>query len=176
MVLKFVHNQTLSFDGLSHTKIQIYGGKWPPPQDVFHDPLFTLFAQSLFVKEGKSVQSTASKCTVDINTSVNCQAKNILYCISCDKCSLQYIGESERTLKERFSEHKGYVVNNMRTKATGDHYNQKGHKVSDMKITIIEKIFSSDPAVRKEREKFFINRFNTKYKGLNKITWHCQLQ
>ena len=123
-----------------------------------------------FVKEGKSVQSTSSKCTVDINTSVNCQTKNILYCISCDKCSLQYIGESERTLKERFSEHKGYVVNNMRNKATGEHYNQKGHKVSDMKITIIEKIFSSDPAVRKEREKFFINKFNTKYKGLNKIT------
>ena len=123
-----------------------------------------------FVREGKSVQSTSSKCTVDINTSVNCQTKNILNCISCDKCSLQYIGESERTLKERFSEHKGYVVNNMRNKATGEHYSQKGHKVSDMKITIIEKIFSSDPAVRKEREKFFINKFNTKYKGLNKIT------
>ena len=78
--------------------------------------------------------------------------------------SLQYIGESERTLKERFSEHKGYVVNNMRNKATGEHYNQKGHKVSDMKITIIEKIYSSDPAVRKEREKYFINKFNTKHK------------
>ena len=123
-----------------------------------------------FVKEGKSVQSTFSKCTVDINTSVNCQTRNILYCISCEKCSLQYIGESERSLKERFSEHRGYVVNNLKNKATGEHYNKKGHKVSDMKITIIEKIFSLDPAVRKEREKFYINKFNTKYKGLNKIT------
>ena len=58
----------------------------------------------------------------------------------------------------------------MKNKATGEHYNKKGHKVSDMKITIIEKIFSLDPAVRKEREKFYINKFNTKYKGLNKIT------
>ena len=120
-----------------------------------------------FVRESKTVQSTASKCTVDINRPVNCQTRNILYCITCTKCSF---GESERTLKERFSEHKGYVVNNKLTKATGEHFNQKGHKVSDMSVTILEKIFSSDPAVRKEREKYFIAKMNTRYKGLNKIT------
>ena len=43
-----------------------------------------------FIKEGKSVQSTSSKCTVVINRPVNCQTKNILYCITCEKCSLQY--------------------------------------------------------------------------------------
>ena len=83
---------------------------------------------------------------------------------------MQYIGESERTLRDRFSEHKGYVVNSKLTKATGEHFNLKGHKVSDMRITILEKIFSSDPAVRKEREKYYISKMNTKYKGLNKIT------
>ena len=36
-----------------------------------------------FVKEGKTVKSTATKCTVDINRPVNCQTKNILYCITC---------------------------------------------------------------------------------------------
>ena len=83
---------------------------------------------------------------------------------------MQYVGESERTLKERFSEHKGYVVNNKLSKATGEHFNQKGHKVSDMTVTVLEKIFSSDPAVRKEREKYFITKMNTCYRGLNKIT------
>ena len=111
-----------------------------------------------FVKEGKIIQATSSKYTVDINRPVNCQTKNILYCITCEKCSLQYIGESERTLKDRFSEHKGYVVNRMMKKATGEHFNSKGHKVSDMKISILEKIFSPDPVffvhfVDEEREK-----------------------
>ena len=78
-----------------------------------------------FVRESKTVQSTASKCTVEINRPVNCQTRNILYCITCTKYSLQYIGESERSLKDRFSEHKGYVVNNKLTKATGEHFNQK---------------------------------------------------
>ena len=64
----------------------------------------------------------------------------------------------------------GYVVNSMMKKATGEHFNKKGHKVSDIKISILEKMFSTDPAIRKEREKFFNNKMNTKYKGSNKIT------
>ena len=70
----------------------------------------------------------------------------------------------------RFSEHKGYALNQRVNKATGEHFSQKGHKVSDMRVTVLEKIFSSDTAVRKEREKMFINKMNSKYKGLNKIT------
>ena len=54
--------------------------------------------------------------------------------------------------------------------STGEHFSQQGHKISDMKVTVIEKIFSSDPAIRKEREKFYIMKMNTKYKGLNKIS------
>ena len=50
-------------------------------------------------------------------------------------------------LKERFAEHKGYVNNCNRTKTTGDHFNGKGHSVSDM----------------------YIQKFNTRYKGLNRI-------
>ena len=83
---------------------------------------------------------------------------------------MQYIGESERSLQERFSEHKSYAVNKKVNKATGEHFNQKGHKVSDMRVSIIEKTFSSDAAVRKEREKYFIMKIYTKYKGLNRIT------
>ena len=123
-----------------------------------------------FVKEGRSVRSTASKLIVDINKPVNCQSKNILYCITCDKCLIQYIGETERTLQERFSEHKGNAVNMKTSKATGEHFSQKTHKVSDMKVSILEKISSTDPAVRKERGKHFISKMNTKYKGVNKIT------
>ena len=123
-----------------------------------------------FVTEGKFVKSTASNNIIEINKQVNCQTRNILYCITCTRCSVQYIGETERSLQDRFSEHKGYASNRKTNKTTGEHYSQKGHQVSDMRVTIIEKIFSSDPAIRKEREKYFIGRMNTKHKGLNKIT------
>ena len=71
--------------------------------------------------------------------------------------------------KERFSKHRTYVNTNNKTKSTGLHFNSKGHSVSDMEITIIEKVFSSDPRFRKQREKLYIQKFNTRYRGLNRL-------
>ena len=73
--------------------------------------------------------------------------------LGCKWCPQQYIWESERSLKERFSEHEGYVSNQISTKATGAHFNEKGHSVSDMEITILEKVFSDNPQFREQREK-----------------------
>ena len=121
-----------------------------------------------FIDACSNVKSTSNNFTSDINTSVNCKSKNIIYCITCIKCRMQYVGESERSLQDRFSEHLGYVKNKHLTKATGGHYNLPGHTVSDMRVTIVEKIHSSDPLIRKQREELFIQKLNTKYKGLNK--------
>ena len=55
-------------------------------------------------------------------------------------------------------------------KATGEHFNLPGHKMADMEVSILEKIHSKDPQYRKAREKMWIERFNTKYKGLNRKT------
>ena len=38
-----------------------------------------------------------------------------------------------------------------------------------MGITIIKKLFTEDPQFRKEREKMYIKKFNTRYRGLNKM-------
>ena len=122
-----------------------------------------------YIKEGKVVQATATKHKIDINSSVDCSAKNVIYLLGCSKCPQQYIGETERMLKERFAEHKGYVISNNQTKATGVHFNQRGHNVSNMQVTVIEKVFNQDPHFRKQRERMHIQKFNTKYKGLNRI-------
>ena len=121
-----------------------------------------------FVQPCKNIKATSNNKTVDINASVNCKSRNIIYCITCQKCRLQYIGESERSIHERLSEHKAYVANKQLSKATGAHFNLPGHSVSEMKVSILEKVHSLDPLVRKEREELFIRKFNTKYKGLNK--------
>ena len=70
--------------------------------------------------------------------------------------------------KERFSEHKGYVVNNYLNKATGYHFNQMGHSVSDTSVSILEKVNNRDARLRKERETFFMNKMNPRYKGMNR--------
>ena len=104
----------------------------------------------------------------EIEQEVDCQTKNVIYCITCKKCKMQYIGETGRVAKERFKEHISYVENKQLEKATGEHFNLRGHSVSDMEFAVLEKVFSQDPGVRKERESLYIKNFNTKYKGINK--------
>ena len=52
--------------------------------------------------------------------------------------------------------------------ATGEHFNSIGHKLADMKITVLEKVKYEDEFYRLEREHYFIRKLNTYYKGLNK--------
>ena len=65
-----------------------------------------------YVSEGKAVKSFASKTTVAINISATCESNNVVYCISCKKCKVQYIGKTERELKLRIAEHRGTSWNN----------------------------------------------------------------
>ena len=46
----------------------------------------------------------------------------------------------------------------------------KGHQISDMEISIIEKLHNKSDMFRKQREKMFIEKFNTKYRGMNQKT------
>ena len=109
----------------------------------------------------------------EITSHLTCQSSNVVYIITCTKCNLQYVGETDRTLKERFSEHKGYVRTKKVSQTTGAHFNLPGHSIDDMRIMAIEKIFdrgphNRGPQYRKEMEKENIANFNTYHRGLNK--------
>ena len=89
--------------------------------------------------------------------------------IECGKCFQRYIGETERMFKDRIYEHLGYVRNCDMDKITGEHFNKSGHKISDMKFSILEKVKKNDVHYRKERESQLINKFNTYNAGMNKM-------
>ena len=69
-------------------------------------------------------------------------------------------------MHERLSQHRGYVTRNTND-ATGRHLNSPGHSLSNMNITVLERVKSRDPIYRKEREKYHIRKFNTFYMGMN---------
>ena len=122
-----------------------------------------------YVNEGKSIQS--DNFTWFIRKNLNCQSKNVIYMIECnlDKCKQRYIGESERRLTLRISEHLGYIRNKIYSKNTGFHFNQPGHSEANLTVTILEKVKKLDTAYRKEREHTLIRKFNTFYKGMNRM-------
>ena len=94
----------------------------------------------------------------------------MIYLLECDKtnCKEKYIGETERNFKERVKEHIGYTRTKKLNQPSGYHFNLPGHSIHNMKFTIVEKVKSSDPIYRKEREKDFINKFDTFHSGMNR--------
>ena len=85
-----------------------------------------------------------------------------------DNCEMRYIGETKIILKFRLADHRGYITNQDLSKPTGQHFNTPGHSLADLSITILEKVRSQDHLYRKERERYFIRKFNTFYRGLNR--------
>ena len=88
--------------------------------------------------------------------------------ITCQKCQSKYIGETGRMLKARLSDHRRYINNQVVSVTTGDHFNLPGHSLAHMKIQILEQVKIHSEQYRKERESYFINKFNTHYRGLNR--------
>ena len=70
----------------------------------------------------------------------DCTVQNCIYLVSCLKCSVQYVGKcssgkhGDRQLKHRISEHRGTIVNEKVDKAVGEHFNSRGHQLSDLAI------------------------------------------
>ena len=77
--------------------------------------------------------------------------------------------KTKRPIRTRLANHRGYVVNQHIDQATGAHFSLPGHNVSHMKITILEQEKINNEAYRKQREKYYINKFNTLYQGLNRL-------
>ena len=105
---------------------------------------------------------------VQLQQNFNCHTKNVVYMLQCKKCRQQYIGQTKKTLGDRFANHRGYVNNKNLDKATGAHFNLPGHSVSDMTISVIEKVRRTDGNYREERESMHIRDFRAKHSGLNR--------
>ena len=56
----------------------------------------------------------------------------------------------------------------VRSQPTGLHFNLPGHSLANLTITVLEQAKRNSEEYRKEREKYFIRKFNTFYKGMNR--------
>ena len=65
-------------------------------------------------------------------------------------------------------EHRDYPKRAQLTEPTGEHFNRRGHAVSDLKGQVLEKVRSKDPFVLCARESMLIKKFDTFRHGLNK--------
>ena len=123
-----------------------------------------------YIKEGKTININGK--VWNINQKLNCKSFNVVYALKCKKenCGKTYIGETKRYLKSRLDDHRGYIVNSLTSKATGEHFTQPGHSLADLQVTVLEQVKKNNTLYRKEREEYFIRKFNTFHNGINKKT------
>ena len=124
-----------------------------------------------FVTKTKTVKATATGKTVHINAEVNCKVKGFyVYNIKCSKpkCGMDYVGISTRPYSRRMQEHLGYIRNKNLDKATGHHFNQPGHTIAKVQMTILELCHTKDPMVLGVREQHYVKLFNAWHKGMNR--------
>ena len=99
--------------------------------------------------------------TRQIRSHITCNTKNLIYMIQCNRCHLQYIGETKRRLKDRFNEHRRSVdKTNIRSKPTtvAEHFlSHPNHCHTEMQLIPLELIDSSLDSIRKARESFLID-------------------
>ena len=90
--------------------------------------------------------STDSEVHLDFKTAnnylktFNCKTRNVVYCITCEQCKLQYIGQTTRSLDERVREHIGYIRNLHTNQPTGEHVKLPGHELYHLKVNVLEKV------------------------------------
>ena len=61
-----------------------------------------------------------------------------------------------------------WKINKRLDKATGAHFHLPGHSPADLRCTVLEQGKVNSDLYRKEREKYFINKFDTLNEGLNR--------
>ena len=95
-----------------------------------------------WIEPGTVIQSSNTSKKIEINGTFNCKTRNVVYCITCEHCKLQYIGQTTRSLDERVREHIGYIRNLYTNQATGEHFNLSGHELYHLKVSVLEKVWN----------------------------------
>ena len=69
-----------------------------------------------FILEGKNIKTNTNEKWI-LSKEFTCESFNVIYMIECqkDKCKLRYIGQTQRQLKYRLAEHRGYINNHVET-------------------------------------------------------------
>ena len=114
------------------------------------------------------MKAHATTAVTTINAAVDCRDTNYISLINCKKCRMQYVGKSTVEFSTRMGQHRRDVTNLNLHRAVGQHFNLKGHKLSDFECSILEKVHDKDPMVLSVREQYWIRKYNVKYKGINK--------
>ena len=125
--------------------------------------------------DGKITSKTTGREYIS-KTNVSCQSSNLVYCLSCKACGIQYVGQTKRRLMDRFQDHFYKIDKKVLSSDIGQHFNSPGHRgLLDLEMHIVDFIHCAPESEIARRlrygiEKNWIFRLRTLIpEGLNLI-------
>lgn len=165
----------------SQETISLYKERWPtnlakvmvriciPLKSIRNSQPGCTFCGSLTCSLCTYIESTATFSSKDknkiysISGSFTCNARYVIYLITCRKCKKQYVGQTRQVMRKRFADHLSRIRCNKKG-LLSEHFNLDGH--SDIALVIIEEEKNLNSLL--EREKYWIRELGTlKPAGLN---------
>lgn len=98
--------------------------------------------------------------TFTVRRSFHCQLCNVIYVITCLKCSKLYIGETERSFETRLKEHLAGIRLGHTNLPVARHFCAPGHSAQDLRAQILWRV-KGDIVDRKHLEAWLISRLST---------------
>lgn len=95
-----------------------------------------------------------------IRSTIDCATKEVIYCLHCSKCNLQYVGQTGNTLRERVSNHLSCIRKKVPTPVSL-HFNQQDHNIHHCQVIGLQHLPSSTRPIREAAEQDWIQRLNT---------------
>lgn len=109
--------------------------------------------------------SSASDFRLKIKGNLNCDSSNVVYLLECTVCHLQYIGQTQKSFRSRFNNHKSHSKT-LPSLPLSKHVNLPGHSFDHLRATILESGFRSHHD-RLIRESYLIYKFKSASSGIN---------
>lgn len=107
----------------------------------------------------QTITSHATNKKFIIQDKLTCTSTNIIYLITCNLCKKQYVGQTSKTLRERFAAHKSAILHKRHT-TISEHFNLPNHSLINLSIIAIEQSKDSE-AQRLRRERHWQNTLRT---------------
>jgi len=105
----------------------------------------------------KTFESTYTRRQYKIKHTLNCSSSNVIYLITCTLCNKQYVGETQRPLRDRLTDHRSNTVTGKNTPIS-NHFNLPDHSISNISITPIDTLSAPELSLCRDDRRKMLSR------------------
>lgn len=91
----------------------------------------------------KTFKSTQTRRQYNITHHFNCKSSNLIYLVTCKLCSMQYVGETQRKLSDRLTDHRSTIFTFKNT-PIANHFALPDHSIAHILITPIDTLSAAE--------------------------------